>query len=75
MLDDIINIACPNRFVKQGIKEQICYGDTDSLIMRRWQVDLLCKKGLIKEENGCLVDDLQGKVTFSNIKDVSSYKY
>ena len=58
MLFDIVQVACPNRYNEEGVNQQPLYGDTDSLVVRDWQADLLIKAGMIKKENGFLTDEL-----------------
>jgi len=59
MLDDIVNcIYGENRFRKEGIKQQIYYGDTDSIIIHVSLLDKLIKAGFIGNTNGLLADDL-----------------
>jgi len=42
MLDDIVSVIMPNRFDPiKGLEEMIIYGDTDSIIVQKWQADLL----------------------------------
>lgn len=41
MVHEIVEIACPNRYSEAGINEQPIYGDTDSLVFREWQANLL----------------------------------
>ena len=36
MVFDICEVACPNRYNAQGVYEQPLYGDTDSLVFRKW---------------------------------------
>ena len=59
MLYDIVNcIYGENRFKKEGIKQQIYYGDTDSVIIHVSLLDKLINAGFIGNSNGLLGDDL-----------------
>ena len=58
MVFDICEVACPNRYNEKGIYEQPIYGDTDSLVFREWQANLLVKAGWVQKENGKLTDEL-----------------
>lgn len=51
----------PNRYNEKGIYEQPIYGDTDSLVFRDWQANLLIRAGWVKMENGKLTDELGEK--------------
>lgn len=36
MIFEICEVAMPNRYNEKGLKEQPFYGDTDSLVFRKW---------------------------------------
>lgn len=58
MVFDICEVACPNRYNEKGVYEQPVYGDTDSLVFRDWQANLLVQAGWIEKTNGKLTDEL-----------------
>ena len=59
MISDIVNIIYgDDRYTTEGLKKQLYYGDTDSLLVHCSQVEKLIHAGWIAKENGKLTDEL-----------------
>ena len=74
LLDDIVNcIYGDNRFKIEGLKNQIYYGDTDSIMIHCSLLDKLLKNGFIGDENGKLTDDLNKDFMINGFSKVTKY--
>ena len=74
MLDNIVNcIYGENRFKIEGLKQQIYYGDTDSIIIHYSLLDKLIKNGFIGDVNGKLTDDLNKNFMINGFSKITKY--
>jgi hypothetical protein len=58
MVYEIVEIACLNRYKRKGFTEQPMYGDTDSLLSREWQANLLIQAGWLYKLNSRLTYEI-----------------